>query len=332
MTDERLFAVYDGRRGAASLTELSLALLRQQQATWPQLSDGYEALRSVRLRELQCDGYRVYLQFNPRRIVSTSARVDPHSLRERKCFLCVDHLPAEQRGILYNGQFLVLCNPAPILDNHFTISNVAHIEQSLHPHVETMLNLARDLSPRFAVLYNGPRCGASAPDHMHFQAGPRGSIPIEQESEAPARRRFIGTLASVSVLTLRDLGRRVIVFEGNDAADIGSALAHLFSAMQDVLAVTDEPMVNVICQYTGSNWRVIIFPRKKHRPDVYFREGDDRVLISPASIDIGGLIVTPLEKDFKSVNPGLIQSIFTEVSLEGDVVEKILGAMMSTTS
>lgn len=328
MTDGRLFAVFDSLREGDSLPELSLALLRQQQTDWPQLIEGYEALRSVRVREVQCDGYRVFLQFNPRRIVSTGAKVDRRSVRERKCFLCVEHLPAEQKGVLYNGQFLVLCNPAPILDRHYTISNLRHIEQSLGPHVETMIALAKDLSPDFTLYYNGPRCGASAPDHIHFQAAPRGSIPIEQDSEAEQRRRLVGTVESVSVFTLRNLGREVILLEGDNAADIRSALMSLLSAMQQELSVTDEPMVNIACVYLGTMWRMIIFPRRRHRPDAYFKEGNERILISPASIDMGGLVVTPIEKDFNTVDSEMIRTIFAEVSLKGAIVERILGKLL----
>ncbi len=331
MVEERLFATYGNKGGQVPLPEMSLQLLHQQQVTWPQLIEGYEALRSVRLREVRCAGYHVYLQFNPRRIVSTSAKVDRRSLRERKCFLCVNHLPAEQQGILYRDDFLILCNPAPILDRHLTISNIAHIEQSLQPHVPTMLRLARDLSPRFTVLYNGPRCGASAPDHMHFQAGPAGSIPIEKESDAPARRQLIGTVGSVSIVSLLDLGRTVILLEGQDPVDIESALAHILSAMREVLAVRDEPMVNVICSYFRDSWRVTIFPRKKHRPDVYFKDGEGRVLISPASIDMGGLVVTPLERDFDTVDANMIETIFAEVSLGTDRLEEIFGVAMKAT-
>jgi hypothetical protein len=123
------------------------------------------------------------------------------------------------------------------------------------------------------------------------------------------------------------VGRQVILLEGENAEEVQTALLRLLSAMRRVLNIADEPMVNILCSYTGATWRLIVFPRRKHRPDVYFNKGEDRILISPASIDIGGLIVTPIEKDFKTVDAVIIQRIFDEICLEGEVLDKVLEAM-----
>jgi hypothetical protein len=307
------------------LAELPRQLLEQQKLTWPQLTIGYASLGTVRLREIHCRGFSVWLQFNPGRIVSTDAKVDAQSIRERQCFLCVDNLPEPQKGIVYKDEFLILCNPAPIFAEHFTISNIHHIPQLLEPYVSTMLDLARDLSPRLTVFYNGPKCGASAPDHMHFQANPTGLIPVEAVAQEELHRVFRRSLDSVDIITLRNFGRQVVVLESRQKENLTAVLNRVSDSLRQTIGTSDEPMMNLLASFADGVWRVIIFPRSKHRPDVYFKNEPDRVLISPAAVDIGGLIVTPLERDFRTIDASLVESVFQEVSLPpANVDEAIL--------
>jgi hypothetical protein len=306
------------------LAELSRLLLEQQKLTWPQLTTGYASLATVRLREIHCRGFSVWLQYNPGRIVSTGAKVDAQSIRERKCFLCVENLPEPQKGIVYKDEFLILCNPAPIFAEHFTISSIHHIPQILDPSLPTMLDLARDLSPRLTIFYNGPKCGASAPDHMHFQANPMNLIPVEKAAQEKLHRVFRRSLDSVDILTLRDFGRQVIVLESRERENLVAVLAKILNSLRQTVGVNEEPMINVLCSFADGAWRVIVFPRSKHRPDIFFKEEKERVLISPAAVDIGGLIVTPLEKDFTTVNASLVESIFQEVSLPPEKIDETL--------
>ena len=306
------------------LAELPRLLLEQQKLTWPQLSTGYASLATVRLREIHCRGFSVWLQFNPGRIVSTGAKVDAQSIRERKCFLCIENLPEPQKGIVYKDEYLILCNPAPIFAEHFTISNIRHIPQILAPSIMTMLDLARDLSPRLTIFYNGPKCGASAPDHMHFQANPMGLIPVEKAAQEKLHRVFRRSLDSVDILTLREFGRQVIVLESHERENLATVLTKVLESLRQTVRASEEPMVNVLCLFADGAWRVIVFPRSKHRPDVFFKEEKEQVLISPAAVDIGGLIVTPLEKDFTTVNASLVESIFQEVSLSPESVDETI--------
>jgi hypothetical protein len=326
LLSQKIYSTFTSRSAGDSLSEQILVLLDQQKKTWPQLAEGYKALELIRLRKVECDGFSVHLQFNPKRIVSSGARVDAKSISERKCFLCVDSLPEEQKGILYRDQFLVLCNPAPIFSQHYTISNVNHIPQEIEKFLGIFFLLAKDLAG-FTVFYNGPKCGASAPDHMHFQACPSGVIPAEQDVEEVRRRELIRKVGAVSCFMISDYGRRLLVLESADAAGLESSMLNLLRSMKKVLATTEEPMLNILCSFHQNTWRVIIFPRRKHRPDVYFREGDAQVLISPASVDIGGLVITPIEKDFQTVDATMIQNIFEEVCVSKSVLDKIIGGM-----
>jgi hypothetical protein len=324
---QKIYSSFTSRSAGDSLSEQILALLDQQKKTWRQLAEGYKALDLIRLREVQCDGYSVRLQFNPKRIVSSGARVDAKTISERKCFLCIDNLPEGQKGILYQDQFLMLCNPAPIFSQHYTISNVNHTPQEIEKFLRTFFSLAEDLSPGFTVYYNGPKCGASAPDHMHFQACPSGVIPVERDVEEVRRRGPIGKVGAVSCFMIKDYGRRVLALESADVAELESYILDLLRSMKKVLAATGEPMFNILSSFHQNMWRVIIFPRRKHRPDVFFRKGDMQVLISPAAVDIGGLIIAPIEKDFQNVDAKMIQNIFEEVSITKGELEKIISGM-----
>jgi hypothetical protein len=327
LIDAKVYAAFDQKSPAGSLPDIAVGLLNEQKKSWPQLTAGYASLDSVQLREIQCTGYPVWLQFNPGRIVSTGAKVDDKSIRERPCFLCAENLPQEQKGILYAEEFLLLCNPAPIFREHFTISHVHHIPQLFSSFALKFLELARDLSPRYTVFYNGPKCGASAPDHMHFQASPAGTIPVENSAQEKGRRQHRKTVRNVDVFTLARFGRQAILLESQKIENLRSVLLDLIALLALVTGTAEEPMMNILCSYTQGAWRVILFPRSKHRPDAYFKEGDDRIVVSPAAVDIGGLIVTPIEKDFRTIERPTVESIFREVSLSDKKVEDAVGRL-----
>jgi hypothetical protein len=322
-----LFATYTPSAAAAPLANLVSELTAAQATSWPRLSAARAVLPSMRSRTVHCNGFSVRLQFNPRRIVSSVAKVDQVSIQERPCFLCVANLPEPQRGILYRKDFLVLCNPAPIFSQHYTVSHTAHTAQLIDGYVGTFLHVARDLGPRYTVFYNGPKCGASAPDHLHFQVCPSGVIPIEKDVCDKGRRTLETTIGGVSVVTLSQLGRGVIVLEGAAHAAVAQVTRNTIAAAASVVEVAEEPMVNLLCTHTDDIWRVIIFPRRKHRPDVYFRAGQARVLISPATVDIGGLIITPVEHDFMRVDAQLVEEIFHEVCVSEENARRIVAQL-----
>jgi hypothetical protein len=327
LVSNKLFASFNAKSPKGSLAKLAASLLEQQKQTWSQLADGYAACASAKYREIECDGFSIKLQHNPQRIVSTGAKVDSRTIRERECFLCLQNLPEKQRAIAYDEDFLILCNPIPIFERHYTVSHVKHTPQSLESHLETFLSLAQDLSPTFAVFYNGPECGASAPDHMHFQMSPAGAIPIEQDAERGSRRISMKTTDSVAYSTLRNYGRSVLILESTVNEALVSSIAKLLGAMRGVFATAREPMLNVLCSFRSGVWRLIVFPRAKHRPDVYFRPGKGQVLISPALVDMGGIVVTPVKKDFDDVDAKMMESILQEVSISDQKLEEIVDAV-----
>jgi hypothetical protein len=266
----------------------------------------------------------VRLQFNPQRVVSSGAKVDAQSIQARPCFLCLENLPEPQKGISYHEEFLVLCNPVPIFKQHYTVSHLHHRPQAIAEHLETFLKLAKDFSPHFSVFYNGPQCGASAPDHMHFQAYPFGAIPIEMQIHETARRILVKNVLGISVHKIQRMGRKILLLTGFDEEAMTLGVLRVFSAMKEARRSAEEPMMNALCFFRDDLYQILLFPRRQHRPEVYFRKGEQRILISPAAVDMGGLIITPIEKDFLQADAQLIASIYREVSITPETMRRII--------
>jgi len=327
LLNEKTHAVFDGCE-ITSLTELCLELLSEQKKTWLDLRDGYESLKNVKERDLLCTGFSVRLQYNPKRIKSSTADVSENSGNERRCSLCLDKLPEGQKGILHRSEYLILCNPMPVFSSHFTVSHLDHRAQAMAEHIDTFLRIVADFGSDWTVLYNGPKCGASAPHHLHFQAAPSGKMPIEEEIREEKRLAPIKQVEGVLLYRVRDMGREVVILQGDDPRAVESAFKAFLNGLKKVLLIAEEPMINIAGFHEQGKWRLVIFPRRKHRPDAFFREGDARVVVSPGAIDMGGLLITPVEKDFKRLDKAAVESIYGEVSLKGKIVQAAIDAIV----
>ena len=320
--EQKTTATFDGARSPKSLPELCLELLSEQKKVWLDLLKGYESLKDLRERNISCSGFSVRLQHNPGRIKSSTADVTQKNANDRRCFLCLNHLPEEQKGILYRNEYLILCNPMPILTAHLTVSHVDHRRQAIAEHFDAFLQLMVDLGSGWTVLYNGPKCGASAPDHLHFQAAPSGQMQIEKDIREQKRLVLTKQVRGVLLYRVRGLGREVMILEGEDPVAVGAAFNGFLNALKKSLLLDEEPMMNIVGFYEKGRWRLVIFPRRKHRPDAFFKEGNDRVVVSPGVIDMAGVLVTPVERDFERLDAAAVEGIYREVSLEGKICRK----------
>jgi len=339
----RIFAAFDVGQGSKHLSDLCLELLTEQKEVWPELLQGYASLTDMRVREVPCNGFSVRIQHNPGRIRSTAADVGERHINKRPCFLCPGNLPEEQKGILYKNAYLILCNPAPVFSSHLTVACLDHRPQTIAEHIDTLLQLAVDFGPGWTILYNGPNCGASAPDHRHFQAIPSGHMPIEKEIRGEKTLAQVMQGNGTTLYRSIGLGREAIILEGNDPTAVTGILNNLLNALKRVLLTDDEPMMNIAGFYNPSSpfrkgepmggfsgedtWGLVVFPRARHRPDAFYGEGNDRVMVSPAVIEMGGVIVTPLEKDFKRLDAAAVENIYREVSLDGKTVDNVIAVM-----
>ncbi len=298
-------------------------LLKHQKATWNLAANGYKHLKSVQTREFEFDGYIVKVQFNPGRIISSSAKVDAKSIQNRKCFLCYENLPADQKGIPYFRDYLILVNPFPIFPEHFTIPKIDHVPQLIEGSLHGMFKLTKDIGKYYVVFYNGPKCGASAPDHMHFQAGTRDFMPIKSEIEnlIMAKGDIVYESKESKIAGLGDNLRKLFYIESKDLKNTCQVFKKLFSVLELSPHFEDEPMMNVISYYDDNKWKVILFPRLRHRSDHYFKEGKDRILLSPAAVDFGGICITPREEDFDKITKDDIVDIFRQVSITNEYYE-----------
>ena len=305
-------------------------LLEDQKKNWTQLYEGYKSLETVKTRSFEFDGFKIKVQFNPGRIKSSAAKVDPKSIKERRCFLCFENLPPEQKGIIYNKEYLILCNPFPIFPEHFTLPDINHFPQEIKESFGTLLSFAKDLHRHYTVFYNGPKCGASAPDHLHFQAGSRNFMPFESEFDGLKNKygEEIFSGRTLNVFGADDGLRRFISIEGKSFEDVSSAFDIFYGLYDSLISSGEEPMMNILSSYgEDTGWRVVIFLREKHRPSHYFAGGDDRILLSPASVDIGGVCITPLEEDFNKITSGKIVEIFKEVEIGKEYFEYIKASL-----
>ena len=293
-------------------------LLEDQKKTWTQLREGFESLKHIRTKTFQFNGFRMTLQFNPGRYISTSAKVDEKSINNRKCFLCSINLPEEQKGILYKEKYLILGNPFPIFPEHFTIPNINHLPQKIEGNFALMLKLTKDLSKYYVVVYNGPKCGASAPDHFHFQAGSKNFTPIGDDFHQLKNEygELLFENAELTVSAIDDGIRTMIALESINSEKTVNVFNSIYKVYSTISGNNEEPMMNIISFYEEEfGWRVIIFLREKHRSSHYYAEGDNKILLSAASIDLGGVCITPLEKDFEQVTKEKLAEILSEVSL-----------------
>ncbi len=309
-------------------------LIDRQLAVWQQARDNYEALKGVDVKEHEVGGFKVKVQFNPARIVSSSAKVDPKAIKERKCFLCGANRPEIQEGLPFVGkncEYSVLINPFPIFPKHLTVPDVRHTNQMIEGEDERfgdMLTLSEILD-EFIFFYNGPKCGASAPDHMHFQGGNKGFLPVEYNYDALEKTLLCGSDA-VKVYAVENYMRGVLAIE----ATCKDAAVKQFKKIHDCLEIKEgewEPMLNLLswCVNEGENKKYValLFIRDKHRPSHYFAEGDANILLSPASVDMGGVYITPLEKDFVKVCGKELTEITDEIAISSETFGFIKNAL-----
>ncbi len=318
-----IFAKFPAKENL-TLPPLCLNLFDSQKKSWPRFSAACRDLAFVQERKLSCNHYKITLQYNPARVVSGGAAVDRESIKKRPCFLCADNRPAQQSGILYRNDYVILCNPAPIFDRHFTIVSLEHQPQEITSSLSWLLQLAADASPDYTVFYNGPACGASAPDHLHFQMIPADALPYLRES-----KHLTPVKPSVSIRYNfeKEIDRSAIVLASKNKKVLQMRFQRLLTIFKKKLGINDEPPINILCSYDEECWTLTVFLRRKHRPDAYFAEGEERIFISPGAIDMAGVIITPRLMDYERLDCSVLRDIYREVSLDQETLHEIMKAI-----
>ena len=299
----------------------------RQLEMWEDARHRFRDLKHVEVRQLS-DLLKV--QFNPARIVSTGAKIDKHTLGERPCFLCERNRPKEQMTKQIDDHFQLLVNPFPILPVHFTIPATKHQPQSIYRHYGEMHRLL-SLHSELMVFYNGPKCGASAPDHLHFQAGTSGVLPLQTNWQRLSRNLtdVISLNDEEKISVLRDflVPAFVIISKSEDSDE---ELFHRLYRSMPMRGDESEPMMNIIAWRKGDEFISVIIPREKHRPDAYFAEGEAQMMVSPGALDMAGLIITPREEDFSKINLDKATALLRECGISAEKTEAIVSNLKAS--
>ena len=299
----------------------------RQLEMWEDARHRFRDLKHVEVRQLS-DQLKV--QFNPARIVSTGAKIDKHTLGERPCFLCERNRPKEQMTKQIDDHFQLLVNPFPILPVHFTIPATKHQPQSIYRHYGEMHRLL-SLHSELMVFYNGPKCGASAPDHLHFQAGTSGVLPLQTNWQRLSRNLtdVISLNDEEKISVLRDflVPAFVIISKSEDSDE---ELFHRLYRSMPMRGDESEPMMNIIAWRKGDEFISVVTPREKHRPDAYFAEGEAQMMVSPGALDMAGLIITPREEDFSKINLDKATALLRECGISAEKMEAIVSNLKAS--
>ena len=293
----------------------------RQMEKWADARHRFRDLKHVETHQLS-DQLKV--QWNPARIVSTGAKIDKKTLGDRPCFLCDKNRPKEQISKQIDERFLLLVNPFPILPVHFTIPARKHQPQSIYKNYGEMHRFL-SLHSELMVFYNGPKCGASAPDHLHFQAGTSGILPLQANWQRLSRNLtdIISLNDDEKIALIHDfvVPAFVIISKSEDSDE---ALFHRLYKSMPVRGDETEPMMNIIAWRKGDEYISVVIPREKHRPEAYFAEGDAQMMVSPGALDMSGLIITPREEDFRKLTEESASAILQECGVSTDKMNSIV--------
>lgn len=299
----------------------------RQLEVWTDARHRFRDLKHVETRQFSD---QLKLQWNPARIVSTGAKIDKKTLGERPCFLCDKNRPKEQMSKQIDEKFHLLVNPFPILPVHFTIPARKHQPQLIYKNYGEMhrfISLHSDLM----VFYNGPKCGASAPDHLHFQAGTNGILPLQTNWQRLSRNLtdIISLNDEEKISVVRDFIVPVFVIISKSAESDEALFRRLYKAMPQRGDET-EPMMNIISWRKGEEFISVVIPREKHRPEAYFAEGDAQFVVSPGALDMSGLIITPREEDFRKLTEEKALSLLQECGVSEEKMNAIIAKLKAS--
>ena len=293
----------------------------RQLEKWDDARHRFRDLKHVETKKLSEE---VRLQFNPARIVSTGAKIDKKTLGERPCFLCDKNRPKEQMSQQIDERFHLLVNPFPILPVHFTIPARKHQPQAIYKNYGEMHRFL-SLHSELMVFYNGPKCGASAPDHLHFQAGTSGILPLQANWQRLSRNLtdIISLNDEEKIAVVRDfIVPAFVIISKSEESD--ETLFHRLYKSMPMRGDETEPMMNIIAWRKGDEYISVVIPREKHRPEAYFAEGDAQVMVSPGALDMSGLIITPREEDFHKLTEESATTILQECGISTEKMSGIV--------
>ena len=312
--------------------------IKDQLSVWPMAAENYRNLKKAEVKYIEVGGLKVTVQYNPCRRISSEAALDKKSISERPCFLCPENRPAEQTNIEFEGRkgrrYRVTLNPYPIFPSHLVISSFDHTPQSIWHRYQDLLDFVKE-NNEYLGFYNGPQSGASAPDHMHFQACPQGLMPLQRrvdellDTNGDGTLEFLTNVKEARLFHLDEYARGVFVLRGTTA----KSTAKLFYRLLDCAPLpedSDEPMLNLIAWCHGGEYRTVVMFREKHRPHNYFSTAPDHLAMSPGCADMAGVYVAPEKEDFDKLDSKLLTQVVEEVTASEETEKGIVWRLTRT--
>lgn len=308
-----------------------------QLSRWPLACDNFRALKNVRVREVEIGGLTVKLQFNPARMISSAAKLNKEDISRRKCFLCRENRPDVQTFMKFEGRkgkkYHILVNPYPIFPDHLVIAMNRHVDQSIWHRYVDMLDLARKY-PDFTFFYNGPRSGASAPDHHHFQGAPEGLMPLENDVDCLIATdgqalKYVSSVLDADLYHYDKFTTGVFVIR----ARTSKSAAKMFYRLLDCAEIPEgenEPLINLFTYCRDGEFRSIVVFRRSHRSHHYFSDGPDHLTMSPGCADMAGVFIVPVEEEYDKITAELLGEMVHEVSVPKDEQERIIWRLTRT--
>lgn len=296
--------------------------IKDQLSVWQLASSNFRALKTAPSREVDVFGLKCRIQYNPRRVISSTADTSPAAIASRKCFLCADNRPKEQFHLGFEGRkgrnYHIQINPYPIFRGHLVIVRDEHIPQEIWHHFPDMLDFAARYKD-YLVFYNGPSSGASAPDHLHFQAIPKHNLPLEDvvDEFLDHPGEPLATVKDASLYKFDGYARGVFALK----ATTSKSLAKLFYRLLDCTdrgKGEEEPMFNLYAYVKNGEYRTIVVMRSSKRSHHFYSKGADHLTISPGAADIAGLFVAPFREDYDKADTALLEELLSEVCISED--------------
>ena len=304
-----------------------------QLSRWPLACDNFRALKNVLVREVEVNGLTVKLQYNPARMVSSAAKLTKEDIAKRKCFLCRENRPDNQIMIKFEGRkgkkYHILVNPYPIFPDHLVIAMDRHTDQSIWKRYIDMLDMARKFSD-LSFFYNGPCCGASAPDHHHFQGVPKGLMPLENDVDARLDEfEYLTSVQDARLYHYDKFATGIFVIR----AETAKSAAKMFYRLLDCAGTKegdDEPRINLFTYWRNGEFRSIVVFRKCHRSHHYFSEGPDHLTMSPGCADMAGVFIVPVEEEYHKITPELLSDMLSEITISTDEEKHLIWRLTRT--
>ncbi len=311
-----------------------------QLSRWPLACENFRALKNVQVREIDANGLIVRLQYNPARMISSAAKLSKEDIARRRCFLCRENRPPEQIMMKFEGRkgkkYHILINPYPIFPEHLVIAAGNHTPQTILKRYVDMLDLAAKYPDR-TFFYNGPKSGASAPDHHHFQACPKGIIPLECDvdrllafqPESRPELEYVSSIQDAELYHYKKFTTAVFVLEG----DTSKSMAKLLYRLLDCAEIPEgesEPMFNLFTYLADGKFRSIVVFRSRHRSHHYFSDGPDHLTMSPGCADMGGMFIVPVADEYDKMTPELLCEMIAEVSVTTEEEARIINRLTRT--